>query len=211
MNALAMIHVAKRDLGLDDDTYRAVLVRVTGKESAKVMSEAERRGVVEEMKRLGFKPASKGGRKGLSGPYAKKAQALWIALWNLGAVRSRDDAALLAFVERQTGLKRTEWVRDAAQGRAVIESLKAWCAREGVDWETAGRQGYALRHGCQVAAAQWRKRNPGRARSGFWSDVAEILGRSVAEVKPTDAEWITVMNAWGKEIRGRTGSRRRVA
>lgn len=32
---LAKIHIARKDLGLDEDTYRAVLIRITGKRSAK--------------------------------------------------------------------------------------------------------------------------------------------------------------------------------
>ena len=152
MTALAMMHVAKRDLGLDDDTYRAVLVRVTGKRSSKDMTDRERQAVLDEFRRQGFKPASKArGKPGrpLSGPYAKKAQALWIALWNLGAVEDKRDSALLAFVCRQTGIERTEWILDARHGRSVIEALKSWCVREGVEWLDG------TRHGQQIARAQF--------------------------------------------------------
>ncbi|NDW04051.1 gp16 family protein [Jiella pacifica] len=206
MTALAMMHVAKRDLGLDDDTYRAVLLRVTGKRSSKDMSESEQRAVLDEFRRQGFKPAlrqaqgeGRGKTKPLSGPYAKKAQALWIALWNLGAVEDKRDSALLAFVCRQTGIERTEWVLDAKHGRAVIEALKGWCAREGVDWSDGGR------HGFQIALAQWSQLQliDRSATRGFWVEIASILKRSVVVDKPTDAEWITVMNALGKRIRAR--------
>lgn len=202
-----MMHVAKRDLGLDDDTYRAVLVRVTGKRSSKDMSERERQAVLNEFVRQGFKPASKAREKAgkaLSGPYAKKAQALWIALWNLGAVENKRDSALLAFVCRQTAIERTEWILDAKHGRAVIEALKSWCAREGVDWEVGTMApDHAKRHGFQIALAQWEKLRPQEIRTmaGFWADVGFILRRAVITEKPTDAEWITVMNEFGKRIR----------
>lgn len=199
MTALAKIHVAKRDLGLDDDTYRAVLVRMTGKSSAKGMTAGELDSVLGEFRRLGFKPTSKGRGRALSGPYAAKAQALWIALWNLGAVEDRRDSALLAFIGRQTGIERTEWVLDAKDGRAVIEALKGWCAREGVAWDDGGRYGY------QIALAQSRKLRPQETRivSVLWADVSIILQRAVITVKPTDAEWITVMNELGQRIRAR--------
>lgn len=217
MTALAMMHVAKRDLGLDDDTYRAVLVRVTGKRSSKDMTDRERQAVLDEFRRQGFKPAlrqaqgaGRGKTKPLSGPYAKKAQALWIALWNLGAIEDKRDSALLAFVCRQTGIERTEWILDARHGRAVIEALKAWCAREGVDWEVRTMApDHAKRHGFQVALAQWEKLRPHEPRTmpAFWADVGFVLRRAVITEKPTDAEWITVMNAFGKRIRaGKAGA-----
>ena len=207
MTALAMMHVAKRDLGLDDDTYRAVLVRVTGKRSSKDMTDRERQAVLDEFVRQGFKPGSKSSGKAgkaLSGPYAKKAQALWIALWNLGAVEDKRDSALLAFVCRQTGIERTEWILDAKDGRAIIEALKSWCAREGVDWEVGTMApDHARRNGFQIALAQWEKLRPQEIRTmaGFWADVGFILRRAVITEKPTDAEWIKVMNEFGKRIR----------
>lgn len=59
--------------------------------------------------------------------------------WHLGVVRDRTDAALLAFLERQTGLEHTRFLVDAASARRMIESLKGWLAREaGVEWPASG-------------------------------------------------------------------------
>ena len=96
---IAAMHVAKKQLGLDDDSYRDALRQAVGKGSASEMTEAERQRVMEHFRSLGFKAASKGGRKPLEGKFAAKLQALWIAGWNLGLVRDRDDRALIAFVE----------------------------------------------------------------------------------------------------------------
>ena len=52
---LARIHVAKKTLGLDDATYRALLQRVVGKDSCAAMSATERNAVISEFVRLGFK------------------------------------------------------------------------------------------------------------------------------------------------------------
>lgn len=63
---LAKIHIGKKALGLDDDTYRALLERVTGKTSSKDLSIKELEAVITEMKRLGFTPKKKEiGRKPL--------------------------------------------------------------------------------------------------------------------------------------------------
>lgn len=204
MTALAKIHIAKSQLGLDDDTYRAMLTRITGKSSSKAMSEGERNLVLVEMERQGFKPASKapgkGGKSALSGTYAKKLQALWISAWNLGLVFDKRDAALLAFVERQTGIQRTEFLRAAGDGRKVVEALKAWIAREAaVDWNDTGAEAHG-RFGYRIARAQWALLFP-KGSATFWTEVARILKRSVLTVKPSDREWQDVMNALGKRIR----------
>lgn len=62
---MAKIHIGKKDLGLDDDTYRDVLWRVTGKRSCKDMTIAQLQDVVKDMENSGFKPkaAPKHGRK----------------------------------------------------------------------------------------------------------------------------------------------------
>lgn len=51
---IAKIHIAKKDLAMDDATYRDVLVRVTGKNSCKKMTLNELKMVIKDLKRLGF-------------------------------------------------------------------------------------------------------------------------------------------------------------
>lgn len=54
---IAKIKMAQKALKLDDDDYRAILVRVTGKASSAAMSGEERKAVLSEMNRLGWKAA----------------------------------------------------------------------------------------------------------------------------------------------------------
>ena len=56
MAMMAKIHIAKKDLHLDDDTYRDVLWRVTGKRSCKDMTIAQLQDVAKDMQNSGFKP-----------------------------------------------------------------------------------------------------------------------------------------------------------
>lgn len=51
---LAKIHVAKAQMHLDDDTYRALLERLTGKRSAAELTARERNTVLGEFARLGW-------------------------------------------------------------------------------------------------------------------------------------------------------------
>lgn len=56
---LAKIHIAKSQLGLDEDTYRALLARIAGVRSAKDLGPRQVGLVLAEFQRLGWKPESK--------------------------------------------------------------------------------------------------------------------------------------------------------
>lgn len=120
--SLAALHMGRRALALDDETYRAMLYRLTGKYSSKDLIVLEKRLVVDEMRACGFQPKA----KLLEGKYAKKPQALWIAGWNLGIIRDRSDQALVRFVKRQTGIDHIRFLRDSDDACRAIEALKSW-------------------------------------------------------------------------------------
>ncbi|MEJ0012814.1 MAG: regulatory protein GemA [Bauldia sp.] len=217
MNPLAAIHVGRKQLDLEEDDYRALLERVTGKRSSKGMTTAELFAVLDEMRRLGFKPGSKASAGGLDGPYAPKLRALWISGWHLGIVQARDDKALTAFVERQTGLSHTRFLRDAEDASAAIEALKAWLAREGgVDWSIdKNRRPAALNSPkCQVVIAQWRRLialgavhvGAGGEDATFAATVSLETGRAGLD-DLTDDDWSILMGALGRRVR--TAQRRR--
>jgi hypothetical protein len=201
MNALAAIHVARKQLGLDDETYRAVLVRVTGKASSKDMSERERGQVLDELRRQGFKPS----KKALEGRFAKKLQALWIAAWNLGIVRNRADAALISFVQRQTGIEHVRFLHHPEDADKAIEALKAWMTREaGVDW-TLGQHmaGWERMPGAKIAMAQWQLlAKAGEALPPFHAFKSYCEDHSFNPLdRMTAGEWAGIMNRLGERIR----------
>lgn len=139
---IAKVHVARKELGLDEDTYRGALVLVTGdksKDSAKKCTEHELVAVLDHFKLRGFtaKP-----RPGVANhKVAAKARALWISLAQLGAVKNRSDQALEAFAARQLGCERFQWARQS-DGYRLIEALKAMAERAG--WPQRGPNGEAL-------------------------------------------------------------------
>lgn len=53
---LRRIHAGRKALCLDDDTYRDLLERVTGQRSAADLNAKQRRAVIDDLYRLGFKP-----------------------------------------------------------------------------------------------------------------------------------------------------------
>lgn len=71
---LAQIHIAKGQLGLSDDEYRAILARVAGVSSAKELTNRNVGAVLNEFQRLGWtpQPAKKAGRKAPRPPTTRK-------------------------------------------------------------------------------------------------------------------------------------------
>lgn len=207
--SIAAIHVAKKQLGLDEETYRAKLTVITGKDSTKVMTEAERERVLQVFRKEGFQPKSNrraDGRLKLTGKYVGKLQALWISAFNLGIVQNRDDAALVKFVERQTGIEHVRFLKNAADARKAVEALKGWIARVGgVDWsDTEIMSDYARADGFKIAWAQWLKLGGNANANSVGEFHALVLQLTDTTVELCDwRDWQTVMNELGKRIRGR--------
>lgn len=134
MNTLAIINIAKKDFGLDDETYRDVLHRVTGKRSLRDMTEVQRRAVVDDFKSKGF-VVKRGGKSGAksSGFSAKKYVRLIHALWSscakLGVLDDGSKKALRSFLSSETA-KRGARIDDPDfltydQASPIIEALKS--------------------------------------------------------------------------------------
>ncbi|WP_142416964.1 phage protein GemA/Gp16 family protein [Bartonella massiliensis] len=201
--SLAAIHMGRRALALDDETYRAMLYRLTGKYSAKDLSVLEKRLVMDEMQAWGFKPK----RQVLEGKYAKKLQALWIAGWNLGIIRDRSDQALVRFVKRQTGIDHIRFLRDSDDAGKAIEALKSWLQREGgVDWKGKKIQdSWQKMPGYLILRAQWKRLNPDVVfdpvfdGEAFHQSVMALSGKALGEMSGGD--FMHVMNVWGRKIR----------
>jgi len=129
---IAKIHVAKRQLALTEESYRDVLRRVSGRDSAADLDERGLTRVLEEFKRLGFRDA----RRRSARPQVRMIRAVWGDLCEAGVVEADDrEAALRAFVARQTrtaatpqGISAPEFL-DAKSANRVLEGLKAWRRR----------------------------------------------------------------------------------
>lgn len=126
--------IARKELNLDDDSYRAILVRVGGHYSAKDMSVGQIEAVLKEFRRLGWKPKLATGNRRTpdsAKAYVRKVYAIWNDMAPLLASGGTREA-LRAFVERQTGVSAPEFL-DAEQATKVTEALKKWRSRLGKD------------------------------------------------------------------------------
>jgi len=205
-SSIAAIHVAKKQLGLDDDTYRAKLARITGIASTKEMTEDQRQAVLVVFRNEGFAPLDTkrpNGRSKLAGKFAKKLQALWIAGWNLGIIQERDDKALTAFVEGRTGIAAVRFVHHQEDANRAIEALKSWLAREGgVIWKhDQFAPDFKRSYGYKIARAQFKIMLPDVPEHDFWVVVNDITSKLDANRDIFDREWIAIMNEFGQRIR----------
>lgn len=129
---IKLIHIAKRDLQLDDDTYRQLLITVTGKASTRDMTVPQLDTVLGAMKKRGFriKTAKKANstRPLDDSPQSRKIRALWLEMTDAGIIRDRSEAALAHWVKRETGVDSLQWL-NSEQACAIIEKLKQWQRR----------------------------------------------------------------------------------
>lgn len=130
MSSLAKIHIAKAQLGLDEDTYRALLARVAGVRSAKELSPRQIGAVLAEFQRLGWtpKPAKKAGR-GTSKPAAER-KALVGKIEAQLADAERPWAYADAMALRMFQVERVEWC-DTDQLRRLVAALAYEAKRNG--------------------------------------------------------------------------------
>ncbi|MCR9057467.1 MAG: regulatory protein GemA [Rhodobacteraceae bacterium] len=131
MSALAKIHVLKKQAMLDDDTYRDILERETGKRSSKGMSHGEHLKVINALTAI----APKQDNQRATGKFARKMQALWIAGYNLGVVSNKSDQAMMAFLKRQTGLEHHRFLQGGKDANKAIDALKLWIRRGTQNYE----------------------------------------------------------------------------
>ncbi|MFN4177400.1 regulatory protein GemA [Phenylobacterium sp.] len=195
---LAKVHLAAKELGLDDDARRDVLERIAGARSSADCTDDQLDAVLREFRRLGWTPSKaapakhprgQGARKPApaSHPVALKARAMWLSLWNLGVVRQGTETALEAFAARQLGVDRLQWA-DQAQGYRLIEALKAMAERAG--WSQ------------ELSALVKPERRLWSLKARLVQRQAEILGRPPLQLHDmTEADLDRLARELGPQVR----------
>lgn len=141
--ALAQIHIAKKQLGLDEGVYREMLVNLTGKPSCSMMALTELYQVIKHLESVGFQRRS--GRLPGSMRYSPKSKgqiidvmrAIWIEMYKAGIVRDGSEVALTHWAKRASsqrnggiGVESLDWLeRDQRLASQVLEDLKQWQKR----------------------------------------------------------------------------------
>ncbi len=143
--ALAKLHIAKKELALDDDSYRALLVRHGAPEddpSAKHMRLQQIDNALQELKQKGWKPKprkvasrqSPVSRHNHQKTRIDKIRAIWISMHRDGLIQDGSETALMNWIRKQTKAKdgqidALEWLEQTGMTNTVLEQLKAWDRR----------------------------------------------------------------------------------
>lgn len=134
---LAVIKIAKKKLGLDDYTYRAVLRQHGGVESAKDLDARGFTAVMDHFKRCGFRShwherTYGDGRPGMATPAQVDAiRARWFDYTG-----RNDEAALNKWLERSYGIAALRFL-DQDRASKALNGLKMMVARKGKSGDPA--------------------------------------------------------------------------
>lgn len=137
---IKLIHVARRELRMADEDYRAMLMAMPalgGKTSSADLGVKGLELVLKALQAKGFKIRVKGPNTAAKAPSRKMAddaqskliRHLWLQLKNMGVLRNPSEEALAHYVKRITGIEDLHWLNNR-QATSVIESLKSWVERE---------------------------------------------------------------------------------
>ena len=136
-----LLVVGKRELHMEEDSYRAMLERhgaslIGDKYSATTMTIDGLKAALDEMRAKGFAPQGKtlAGATDWRKPRIAKITAIWCALADAGVIRNRGEAAMVKFCARITGKARLEWA-ESEDLNACIQALRAWAKNTGVKLE----------------------------------------------------------------------------
>lgn len=140
---IKLIHIAKRDLALSDEDYRAAVRLISGgrTDSSGHMTAPERERLLRHFRqncgwkpkppdRRRYSPASRNKPAGEK-TQADKIRAMWISLGKAGVVTSPTEDSLGRFCYRLTKKRSPDWLTHS-DAVTVIQALESWAQREGV-------------------------------------------------------------------------------
>ena len=126
----ALIHIAKKQLGLTDEQYRTILRVYTGFESSKHLDQRDFEAVMQHMAALGFRSdftkSFYGQRPGMASP---RQVALIRKLWGEYTGDKGDDSSLGKWLTRTFKVSSLRFVTHE-QAPKAIAALKAMAAKK---------------------------------------------------------------------------------
>ena len=129
---IQLIHIAKSQVGLSDEDYRAVLESTAKKSSCSDMTVFELNEVLKAMKKLGFRVKKLETKENEIGWDTSKEQLNYIkGMWELVA-RDKSDRALYRFIKRITGADHPRFM-GAVEAQKVILALRKMMADAGLN------------------------------------------------------------------------------
>ncbi|WNY75953.1 gp16 family protein [Pasteurella multocida] len=142
---IQLIHIAKKQLGIDEISYQQMLERITGKNSTKQMTIKELDKVLSELEEKGFNNSAKKSRRSSSKTVkptiVDKIRVVWRAMHANGIILDGSDQALNQFVHNIVNVELSRkgnnflvigvgaLKHDTKLATIVLERLKKWQKR----------------------------------------------------------------------------------
>ena len=127
---IQLIHVAKKEIGLSDEDYRAILESSAKKSSCSNMNVFELDEVLKTMNKLGFKKLET--KESEVGWNTSRVQMDYIkGMWELVA-RDKSERALYRFIKRITGADHPRFM-GAVEAQKVIIALRKMMTNAGLN------------------------------------------------------------------------------
>lgn len=127
---LAKVHIARKELALQDDAYRAILTQLTGKASAKDLDDAALEKVLTHFRKCGWQAKTAAKQHGQRPQTVKSRQAYLDKIEALLADAGRHWNYAQALPTRMFGVEKLEWCDDD-QVRSVMVALEIEARRHG--------------------------------------------------------------------------------
>ena len=132
MQQKAVIHVARSQLGMSDEDYRALLFRVASVRSSVDLEKSGFEALMAEFERLGFRKVKSrvqtGRREGMATPaQVGKIFALWKSYGGAG-----DDLHMRRWLEKYFHVSHVRFLDDRRASKAIValEKIAAWRAHK---------------------------------------------------------------------------------
>lgn len=136
---LALVHLAKKSVGMVDDDYRAMLNRVAGVTSARNLNDLTFRFVMEEFHRLGFDSTFAKHNLGLRVGMATPAQVQKIRdLWSDITDGEGTEQELGRWLEGHFKVSALQWL-EYETARKVVGALISWNTKRQAKRAAAGQ------------------------------------------------------------------------
>lgn len=121
---LAKVHIAKKDLGFQDEHYREILEGWYGHESAAELSVPQLEDLVGYFRELGWRGKPRGQRIEDRRQRAKlQTEKLRERAWAIAAGLENGDKRLQGLVTKICGMERIEWCHDVMKLKRVVAAL----------------------------------------------------------------------------------------
>lgn len=128
---LKLIHIAKKQLGMDEDAYRTIVRTMSNQrtDSSGALNGPERQRLLNHLKSCGFRTSQPIPKNIFPDePQWNKLWSNWQKLADAGKVIDRRGGALASYVRSQTKVEAMNWVAPTQLDK-LIDQTNQWLAR----------------------------------------------------------------------------------